>query len=503
MVWHIIFHIIYMSANFTRAIVGFIIIVLFSCCSGDRLPATSTVTPLSYGINPADTFVYTLKPVESNISPLEKRTIRDAMINFLDTLTAENYIKDRVNRIDILQELKNFYTFNNYDLVWSSTTSPLPKSQLMLNHLLTADAQGLHVEDYDVTKLLNYQSSIFSNKFNLNLVQLILLDIRLSTAYVSYAWHLSNGRTSPDIVVARWLNDRHKAPVAKILAENTITKAMELLTPKHHHYKPLIKALELYRSIEHHGKWEELPQKIKLQNGDKNTLVPRLRSRLVATRDLNITEKEIAADSVFDDALQNAVKRFQFRHGLTVDGVVGKETIVALNTPIQERIAQIILNLERIRWMPPEMGEKYIYVNIPEYQLYVHENDEPALSMKVIVGKKKNATPIFKETLKYVVFSPSWNVPKSIIHKEILPKMQQDTSFLSRGGYKIYQGRGDDASLIEPTSIDWSTASQNEWSVVQQPGPGNALGRSRLPFCKRLTSLQPWLRKTGVPRITS
>ena len=466
-----------MKSGFVNYIVGLLIIALFSQCSGDRVPNASAVPSLSHKANPADTFIYTLNPAESNLSGLKKETIREHISILLDTLAPASYISDDLNREDIHRELHEYYALKNYDLVWSSLSSPLPESQLLLSHLLMVDSQGLSVQDYDVSKLLNLQQSVFKDARNINLAQLIMLDIRLSATLISYAWHLQNGRTSPTIRRARWMNERSLAPVAAVLVNHKLTDAIDILTPKLNGYRSMIKALELYRAIAYQGGWPALPEKLNVRLGEEHEAVPQLRKRLLMTQDLS-AEELVTCDSLFDFNVQNAVKRFQYRHGLTADGVVGKGTVEALNVPVETRIQQLILNLERIRWMPASFGDRHIFVNIPAYEMQVNEKDKPVLSMRVIVGKKKNATPLFSENLKYVVFSPKWNVPKSIIYKEIVPKLQSgDSTFLKRNNYKLYTRDYDNDQPLNPKNVDWETTDGSNIRIVQEPGGGNALGR--------------------------
>ncbi|WP_185152771.1 L,D-transpeptidase family protein [Fulvivirga aurantia] len=414
---------------------------------------------------------------QNSLSLIPKSKIKFYIAQYVDSVDVKRYISDDVNRTHIAKELKELYRHRDHDLIWVSTKGVLENSTVMLSELLTANRHGFNTANYNATYLLNLSQNAFKKDSDLNLFELIDLDLKMSAAYVTYAWHLSNGMTVPQIIQGRWNRQRHLEPVAKVLAENSVQDAIALLSPKTADYKNLQSALEMYEAIAHKGAWPTLPSSIKLEEGDTSSFVITLRDRLIASGDLKEDKMSNSERSVFDYDLYNAVRRFQYRHGLAVDGVVGKGTIRALNRSVDEKIAMIKLNLERIRWMPSDLGEKYIYVNIPEFKLYIREREELALEMRVIVGSKDNNTPVFDETLEHIVFSPTWKVPKSITQEEILPKIKRDVNYLKRGNYKLYKGWYGGDEPLNPDSIDWSVIDENSLRVVQQPGPGNALGR--------------------------
>lgn len=188
--------------------------------------------------------------------------------------------------------------------------------------------------------------------------------------------------------------------------------------------------------------------------------------------------KSIPADSLlYDSKLISAVKQFQHRHGLEVDGRIGGNTIEAMNVSVNDRIESIILNLERLRWLPSDLGKDYLMVNLPEYKLNIYKNRKLDLDMRVIVGKKTTSTPIFKDTLKYLVFSPTWTVPMSIKSVEMLSRLQKNSAYYSNRDFKFYNGWNLNDE-VDPRNIDWSKYGENNFpfTAVQQPGPSNALG---------------------------
>jgi murein L,D-transpeptidase YcbB/YkuD len=171
-----------------------------------------------------------------------------------------------------------------------------------------------------------------------------------------------------------------------------------------------------------------------------------------------------------------AVKGFQERHGLNPNGKVDEATLGALNVPVSRRIAQINLNLERLRWLPDELGKEYLMVNVPAFDLKIMKNDREDLRMRVVVGKELNLTPIFRDTMEYIVFSPDWTVPRSIATKEILPIVQRNPDYLLTHNYQVYDSwDARDTLALDPLTIDWDSLSEDNFSYRVVQGPGKAM----------------------------
>lgn len=190
------------------------------------------------------------------------------------------------------------------------------------------------------------------------------------------------------------------------------------------------------------------------------------------------------ASEHFDSALEDAVRMFQLRHGLEADGVVGAGTLAALNVPINERVRQMELNLERWRWLPRNLGERYILVNIPSFELEVTEGEKVVLEMRVVVGKTYRRTPVFSSSMTHLVFSPYWHVPPSLAVQDVLPAAQKDLEYLAKKRIKVFRGWGADTVEMDPSAIDWSRLSRSDFPFRfrQEPGPQNALGGVKFMF---------------------
>jgi murein L,D-transpeptidase YcbB/YkuD len=210
--------------------------------------------------------------------------------------------------------------------------------------------------------------------------------------------------------------------------------------------------------------------------------VTSLRRRLAITGELIVKNTE---STVFDQHLVEAVKKFQTRHNLSPDGIIGGQTLLALNVPVESRIQQIIINMERYRWLKRQNHGQLVAVNIAAFEVIAGRPGKFDLSMPVIVGKNYHETPVFNDTIKYVVFNPYWNLTPSIARNETLPRLKKDPNYLQKQNMRIFQGWRPDAVELDPTTIDWSTVSEkqmDQYHVRQDPGPNNALGTLKLVF---------------------
>jgi murein L,D-transpeptidase YcbB/YkuD len=213
--------------------------------------------------------------------------------------------------------------------------------------------------------------------------------------------------------------------------------------------------------------------------------VAALRERLRLEDDLGPAAQQDTA--LFDEAVEQAVKQFQRRHGLSVDGVVSAATRAELNVRVERRVEQLELNLERWRWLPKDLGQRHIIVNIAAFELDVVEGEAVVLSMRVVVGRPFDRTPVLSDTMRYLVLNPYWHVPRNIAVGELLPKVKRDPSYLARYKMRVFPSVGLDDREIDPTTVDWSaiTPARFRFLLRQDPGPQNALGRIKFMFLNK------------------
>ncbi len=420
------------------------------------------------------------------------------MQSVLDTLQVEAYFRDDFKRRDLHRQFVKFYTDRNYRLAWSTLKKPLPLADSLFNALGGAALEGLQADDYNVKELKQMRDSVFQRSLlkikykRPDLLRLVQLDFQLTAAYLTYASHLGIGRINPNKVDPTWMiSPQRNADLAqsleKALKSRHVGKSLLDLLPRRDDYRQLRGQLVRYQQIQQQGGWPQVEASPLYRPGQSGAAIAALRKRLTLSGELS---NGGGADStLFDDALMQAIKNFQERHGLTPNGKVDNATLEALNVPVSGRIAQINLNLERLRWLPDELGKEYLMVNVPAFDLKIVKNNREDLRMRVVVGKELNLTPIFRDTMEYIVFSPDWTVPRSIATKEILPIAQQNPDYLLTHNYQLYDSwDARDTMALDPLTIDWASLSEDNFSyrVVQGPGAGNALGAVKFMFPNKM-----------------
>lgn len=273
-------------------------------------------------------------------------------------------------------------------------------------------------------------------------------DVLATDAFLTAATHLSHGVVDPQFVRPAWCAPPPKIDTAALLQsaldDGTIEETLARVTVRHEGYSRLRKALDGYRQLARDGGWPVVPKGRNLRSGDEDARVVILRKRLYSPDD----------SSLFDAGLEELVRHFQSHHGITVDGIVGPETLRELNVSAADRARQIAVNMERWRWMPEDLGPSYVIVNIAAFRLDVVEGGRSVLSMKTVVGKEYTRTPFFAARIAEVIVNPWWNVPDSIATKELWPKQRLDPSYLARERMVVTNGR-----------------------IRQRPGEWNSLGR--------------------------
>jgi murein L,D-transpeptidase YcbB/YkuD len=412
------------------------------------------------------------------------------------------------------QELaaRRFYRERQFRLGWFKDHQVVPRAQDLLSIIAKARDEGLDPKDYQITdfkKLLADLEQSRADSARRNSLEREI-DVALTGTYLNWASDYYRGIANPrDVKNADWKVKPNKIKLHKALltylGERKSSYNYYEFAPLHPEYNQLKQALAAYRAQEQAGGWPTLPATLKLKPGQASPAVPALRQRLLggagspgggkattpvaapaSTADAAAKPAAAAppAEQVYDPELVTAVKTFQQDAGLKADGVVGGETLRQLNVPISQRIDQLILNMERWRWLPKRFEPNYLLVNIPEYRLHVVENGKEAFSMRVIVGKTLNATPIFSDKLEYVVLSPYWNVPFSIIENELRDKLIANPYYLDRLDMEVVKGSGRKATIVDPASVDWAGATESnfKYTLRKRPGPKNDLGEVKFIF---------------------
>lgn len=384
-----------------------------------------------------------------------------------ETLPAS--IKEQKERARAWDEMRRFYQKRQYQPAWSGVDGPRAHAEQLVQAVgSVAAAEGLDPRRYQsdrLATLLNQVKEDESLESPEAQRRLADLDVEMTFLYLTLAAHTAVGRVQPETLRVHWEDQSRNvdldARLEKALQEEDVAASLRSLAPPDPRYARLRDALARYREIASRGGWPKVPDG--LEKGARGAGVIALRNRLIAEGDLAAPPEGQQPAPVFDDAVAQAVARFQQRHGLEPDGELGEGTLAELNMPVQERIRQIEINLERWRWLPNTLGDSYVWVNVPEFRMELIEGGRKAIDMAVVVGKQQSQTPVFSDVMEYIELNPAWNIPKSIAEEEILPKLASDPSYLARN------------------NMEWVGDGANQ-RLRQAPGPDNPLGQIKFMF---------------------
>ncbi|WP_373498864.1 murein L,D-transpeptidase [Desulfococcus sp.] len=369
--------------------------------------------------------------------------------------------------------------------LWVTPEGPSPKASVVLDFLINAETEGLDPKNYEIDQI----AALFAERRPHSLAR---LDTLLTFNLIKYIHDVSKGqiklRDARPVLFSE-AGDDDFAPLSsmkKVLAAPDLGAYLASLPPAHRHYRILKGALKTYRELAEAGGWPSIPAGRKIRPGDQDARIPVVAERLSVTGDLDpgVAQAPRHAE-YYGPALTHSVARFQRRHGLEPDGVIGPKTLAAMNVSASDAVKQIIINLTRWRWQEHDLGRKYLLVNIANFDLTAFDGGQEAFSFPVIVGKFQHQTPNFSDRIIYLEFNPYWNVPPSIAKNEELPNLRRDRHSLARRHIRLFSSWSPDAAEIRSTSVDWnsiSPARMSGFKLRQDPGPWNALGRVKFIF---------------------
>jgi murein L,D-transpeptidase YcbB/YkuD len=375
--------------------------------------------------------------------------------------------------------IESFYKGRKYQPAWSQD-GHLMQVETLIKAVEEAYGDGLTPDYYHLQIIRSLVKTVEKESFP-DALHLADLDILLTDTFLTLGCHLSGGCVNPVTIETEWFAKRRTVDVSAVLEQalknKQIRESLEQLRPKQDFYDRLRQALAQYRKLSSKGTWPLISNGPLLKKGSRSDRVVELRKRLASSGDIGYDEAR--GGDLFDEKLVQSVISVQKRHGLKTDGIVGSATLNALNVPLEDRVRQIELNMERLRWILSNREQRSIIVNIANFQLYVIENGKSILSMKVVVGKPYWNTPVFTATMTYLIINPSWNVPDSIARKELLKKIKNNPHYLAEQNIKVLRGWGSREEEIDPETIAWSkiTANNLAYRFRQEPGPMNPLGR--------------------------
>ena len=374
--------------------------------------------------------------------------------------------------------LTRFYRPREFAPAWSAADAGVERVALLLQALETADAHGLEPARY-------HPEAIRARRAGLADGMTVEAELLLTDAFLRYATDLRAGRRPPGFEPPDWGIPTPPFDAVSALAralgrQAAFASLLASLPPLAKDYARLVEALRRYRAIATRGDWPLLPPGPPLRPGDDGDRVATLRARLAA-EDEPVPR---GVETRYDGPLEEGVRRFQARHGLVVDGIVGPATIRALNVPVADRARQITLNLERWRWLPHDLGRHYIAVNAADATLQVVVDGRAVLTSRVVVGDLRHPTPVVQARLEAVILNPRWSVPTSIAVAEILPRLRENPRYLAENHMVILERRQSDPFGL---AVEWSTVPSDPFPfrLQQEPGPDNPLGRIKFDIPNR------------------
>ncbi len=408
-----------------------------------------------------------------------KQKIKPILIQSFDSSYLSVFFERYSIKKDEQENIQAFYDSTKNSFIWLN--------ELGLNTHAINFIALLNDEDslQKITNKSNKQNlqilyqTVFNNKsFNIKDTTAINLELLLTIGFFNYAQQHWEGISQVKIEQAGWFISKNKVSLIQRLnlcIKNDTTKSA-IYKPVYRQYNLLSNTLKKYTVFEKNGTW--LSNLMAAKTGDTSVKVGLLKQQLFLLEDLVLNNNT----NVFDEALEVAVKKFQHRFGITEDGIVAGKTLRELNVPLKQRIEQLVINIERSKWMPIEQMGDYLAVNIPDFKLLVYNNDHLEWSCNVVVGKStvSSNTIIFNDLLENIVFSPYWNIPSSILFKETLPSINRNSNYLNSHNMEIID---ENNTVIPLSAIKQNQLGKNfPYNIRQRPGKNNALGLVKFLF---------------------
>ena len=391
---------------------------------------------------------------------------------------------------DYSKHVKKFYDFNGYSLWWVKGMEPTPQARQMIAVLLQANEKGLSAEDYDGTRWNDRLAKLKPATRQPTESDAVKFDLALTVCAMRYISDLHIGKVNPKHFDFALDEESKKYDLAEFLKDQVtdagdVAGVLAQVEPSYPGYKRTIQALQTYIELARKDDGEQLPAvKKAIAPGDAYPGVPRLTRLLRLVGDLPASADVAADPPVYQGALVNAVKNFQLRHGRDASGRIDTQTLADLNVPLSRRVRQMQLTLERWRWLPDAYQRAPIVANIPEFRLRAYDKDfHIGVTMKVVVGKAYgHDTPVFSDTMQYLIFRPYWEVPYSITRAELIPHIMRDPNYLAKKDFEVVDSKQNVVSSGPVTDEVLGQLRAGKLFVRQKPGPNNSLGLVKFLF---------------------
>jgi L,D-transpeptidase YcbB len=394
---------------------------------------------------------------------------------------------------DYTKHVEKFYGFNGDSLWWVKGMEPTAQARQVIAVMQQADQKGLSAEDYDGSRWRDRLAKLKPGTTQPSEADALKFDLALTVCLMRYVSDLHIGKVNPKHFAFALDEESRKYDLAEFIKDHVanagdVPNELAQVEPPYPGYRRTIQALQTYRELASKDDGEQLPAvKKPVAPGDAYPGVPRLTRLLRLMGDLPADAAVSAAPQdppIYEGALVDAVKKFQRRHGRDANGRIDAQTLADLNVPLSRRVQQMQWTLERWRWLPDSYSKAPIVANIPEFRLRAYDKDfNIGVTMNVVVGKSYgHNTPVFTETMKYVIFRPYWEVPYSITRAELIPHIMRDPDYLAKKGFEVVDNRQTVVAAGTVSSDVLSQLRAGKLFIRQKPGPTNSLGLVKFLF---------------------
>jgi L,D-transpeptidase YcbB len=410
-------------------------------------------------------------------------------------------IKDRLENVEQGQHIKimgerlfssvlvpSFYEKRNFEPAWISGPADIDKASLFVAEIEGMKWHGLQSADYHFRTIRRAFARLSSDmrEGTESPLQIAELDILFTDAFFMITSHLYQGKVNPEKINAEWKIQRRRpdlnkdeqleAMIAQGLSPNEMLRKFY---PQNNLYPAMMASLKHYRLKERLPKTEEIKVKETIRPDEISEVIPAIRQRLVL---MDMLKPYVYNEQLlYDKEMQEGIKKLQKQHGLNQDAIIGRATLALLNVQNEDLVKSLEINLERMRWLPWDFGQKFIVCNIADQSVFMIQDEDTVFSTRAIVGREYRSTPVFEAKMDHLVFSPTWTIPPTILANDIIPAVKKDINYLSSKNMQVIDRNG---KVIATNSIDWSKMSGRNfpYMIRQAPGPANALGLVKFMF---------------------
>ncbi|WP_460116796.1 L,D-transpeptidase family protein [Pseudomonas sp. S2_C03] len=432
--------------------------------SGTALGETSSIETLTTAnsVLPAAADDDVALAIQASLEPLETA--------FPPLLTSARH-----RRLDVTRLVMDFYTHRAYRAAWTQDSDV----EQLIASLNATDADGLNPADFHIDELIRSREALQSSSATAE--QRAAFDLATTHTFITALLQLRRGKVDPARLDIHWNFDADGVDPRDdlnaffaALDNHEVARAFALAPPQEAVYAGMRQALAQLRSVRERGGWPKVTVDHSLKPGMDEPAVAQLRARMVAA---GFLDPRLIHGNKYDGAVTAAVKKYQDEQYLGADGMAGANTLAALNVPVEARIDQVRVNMERARWLLYKLQGTFVIVDIAGYKVAMYRDGQPIWRSRVQVGKAARNTPIFQAQISYITFNPTWTVPPTILKEDVLPKIQVNPGYLAANRMRVIDREGRE---VDPSTVDWTNP--RGLSLRQDAGKDSSLGQVVIRF---------------------